>query len=133
MLDEKYLEDLSVYQLFYAKESELTIRKIYEIEGDVFRTIVPLNDVSIGVVGPKDNSAATDATTDATLTREQLMQKIIEFCVIPHSRDELMQKCGLVNKNNFMKSYIKPLLEENKIKMTIPDKPSSKNQKYVKS
>lgn len=30
MLDEKYLEGLSVYQLFYAKESELTIRKIYE-------------------------------------------------------------------------------------------------------
>ncbi len=107
------------------------------IEGDVFRTIVPLNDVSVGVVGPKNNDTATDTATDAAtnevLTREQLMQMIVELCVTPHSRDELMQQCGLVNKSNFVKSYIKPLIEEQKIKMTIPDKPSSKNQKYVKA
>lgn len=48
------------------------------IEGDVFRTIIPLNDVSVGVVGPKNNDTATDAATDTAtnevLTREQLMQ-----------------------------------------------------------
>ena len=103
----------------------------------MFRTIVPLNDVSVGVVGPKNNDTATDTATDAAtnevLTREQLMQMIVELCVTPHSRDELMQQCGLVNKSNFVKSYIKPLIEEQKIKMTIPDKPSSKNQKYVKA
>ena len=26
------------------------------IEGDVFRTIIPLNDVSVGVVGPKQDT-----------------------------------------------------------------------------
>ena len=111
------------------------------IEGDVFRTVVPLNDVSVGIVGPKNNGAATDATTDTATdtttdgipSREQLLKKIIELCETPRSRDELMQQCGLVNKSNFMKSYIKPLLSDGKIKMTIPDKPSSKNQKYIKS
>lgn len=72
-------------------------------------------------------------TAKEVLTREQLMQMIVELCVTPHSRDELMQQCGLVNKSNFVKSYIKPLIEEKKIKMTIPDKPSSKNQKYIKA
>ena len=100
-----------------------------------------MNDVSVGVVGPKNNDTATDTATDAAtdvtakevLTREQLMQMIVELCVTPHSRDELMKQCGLVNKSNFVKSYIKPLIEEKKIKMTIPDKPSSKNQKYIKA
>lgn len=44
------------------------------IEGDVFRTIVPLNDVSVGAVGPKNNDTATDIATNEVLTREQLMQ-----------------------------------------------------------
>ena len=30
-----------------------------------------------------------------------------------------------------MKDYIKPLVEKGLLKMTIPDKPTSKNQKYI--
>ena len=64
-----------------------------------------MNDVSVGVVGPKNNDTATDTATDAAtdvtakevLTREQLMQMIVELCVTPHSRDELMQQCGSVS------------------------------------
>lgn len=37
------------------------------------------------------------------------------------------------NKSYFIKTYLKPLIASGKIKMTIPDKPSSMNQKYVKA
>ena len=36
------------------------------IEGDVFRTIIPLNDVSVGVVGPKQDTIL-DTIKDKTI------------------------------------------------------------------
>lgn len=43
-----------------------------------------------------------------------------------------MSFLGLVNRSSFVKHYLNPLLESGKLIMTIPDKPRSKNQKYVK-
>ena len=45
----------------------------------------------------------------------------------------MMAYLGLENREHFRKTYLKPLLESGRIKMTIPDKPKSKNQKYVKA
>ena len=42
-----------------------------------------------------------------------------------------MSMCGLKNKNHFIKAHLKPLLESGQLRMTIPDKPNSRNQKYV--
>ena len=35
-------------------------------------------------------------------------------------------------KETFRKNYIKPAIELGLIKMTLPEKPNSKNQRYVK-
>ncbi len=43
---------------------------------------------------------------------------------------ELMHRMGLRNRPSFLKTYLHPALEQGLICMTIPDKPSSKNQKY---
>jgi hypothetical protein len=40
---------------------------------------------------------------------------------------------GLGNREHFRKSYLKPLLESGQLKMTIPDKPNSKNQRYIRA
>jgi ATP-dependent DNA helicase RecG len=44
----------------------------------------------------------------------------------------MMDFMQLVNRQHFVNHYLKPLLETGKIAMTIPDKPKSRNQKYVK-
>jgi Fic family protein len=46
---------------------------------------------------------------------------------------EIMRILGFKSKPFFIKSYIKPGLECGLIEMTIPDKPSSKNQRYRKN
>lgn len=48
------------------------------------------------------------------------------------SAAELMKRLGLSHRPTFRKNYLKPALEAGLIERTIPDKPSSRNQKYRK-
>lgn len=48
------------------------------------------------------------------------------------SLSEMMQRLGLSHKASFRKKYLVPAMEQDLIEMTIPDKPSSRNQKYRK-
>lgn len=50
----------------------------------------------------------------------------------PQSAQELMDKLGLKSRLSFRKNYLAPALEAGLICMTIPDKPTSKNQMYYK-
>ena len=50
----------------------------------------------------------------------------------PYTAKALMQKLGLKSKESFRRNYLHPAEELNLIQMTIPDKPSSRNQRYVR-
>lgn len=51
---------------------------------------------------------------------------------IPYTSSTLMEKLGLKAREGFRRNYLRPAIELNVIQMTIPDKPNSKNQRYVK-
>lgn len=51
---------------------------------------------------------------------------------IPYSANQIMEKLGLKSKETFRKNYMNPALEVGVVKMTIPGKPNSKNQRYIK-
>ena len=57
---------------------------------------------------------------------------LVEFCSTPRTRSELVAFAGK-SKNYVMSQIVGPLVESGKLKMTIPDKPKSRNQKYVKA
>jgi ATP-dependent DNA helicase RecG len=57
-------------------------------------------------------------------------QEILNYCITPRSREELAEKFGFEAPTYFIKTYMSPLLINGKIKMTMPDKPKSKFQKY---
>ncbi len=44
-----------------------------------------------------------------------------------------MGNIGIKHRPTFMCDYLKLLLQENKLEMIIPDKPTSKNQKYIRT
>ena len=50
----------------------------------------------------------------------------------PYTGNALMEKLGLKSKEGFRKNYLRPAIDLNLIHMTIPDKPNSRNQRYVK-
>lgn len=73
----------------------------------------------------QDNAQVTEQVDRA--------EKIIEFCARPKSREEIQSFVGIAHREHFRAKILKPLLDSGKLKMTIPDKPNSRNQKYVKA
>ena len=59
--------------------------------------------------------------------------EIVEFCSIPRSRDELAAKFNHITKAYLMTNFVNELVEKGELKLTIPDKPKSRYQKYVKN
>jgi len=57
-------------------------------------------------------------------------QEILSYCITPRSREDFAKRFEFEAPSYFIKRYINPLLKNGKIKMTMPDKPKSKNQKY---
>lgn len=58
-------------------------------------------------------------------------ESLLDFCSTPRTRAEIVAFVGK-SKNHVMAHIVGPLVKENKLKMTIPDKPKSSNQKFVK-
>ena len=55
---------------------------------------------------------------------------LIRFCKSPKSRKEIAEYLDIKTTSFVTKEYIQPLVDAGKLKLTIPDKPKSKNQKY---
>ena len=51
---------------------------------------------------------------------------------VPYTSNGLMEKLELKSKEGFRRNYLHPAIKMNLIQMTIPDKPKSRNQRYVK-
>lgn len=60
----------------------------------------------------------------------RLMQVMESY---PQTVKELMTKLGLKSREGFRKNYLNPAIEAGLVSMTIPDKPTSKNQMYYKT
>ena len=55
---------------------------------------------------------------------------ILDFCKEAKSVPEIMENFGFESRTSFRRKYLNALVEEGRLKMTMPDKPKSKNQKY---
>ncbi len=58
-------------------------------------------------------------------------EQILELCKTEKSLKEIAEHFGYKDVYKFKNNYINELLNEHKLEMTIPDKPKSRNQKYI--
>ena len=61
------------------------------------------------------------------------LKKVLDFCAIPRTKVEIQEYLGIKSDRFIRQEVIQPLLESGKLIRTIPDKPSSPKQKYVKT
>lgn len=75
---------------------------------------------------------ATEQVTPQVTPQVDIQAAILEFCKAPKSLKEIMNEFGFKDRKNFMERHIKPLIDLEKMEITLPDKPNSRNQKYVR-
>jgi ATP-dependent DNA helicase RecG len=87
--------------------------------------------------GFEDSNAARMAATEDILggtpqdTPQERTAKLLAFLAAPRTREEMQQFVGLTDRKHFREKVLKPLLDSGQIEMTMPDKPTSRLQKYV--
>jgi len=69
-----------------------------------------------------------DKQSNSLLIEEQ--RQLLEYCRQPRSRKEISEYVGKT-QNYVMQQIIQPLLQQNVLRMTMPEKPKSRYQKFV--
>jgi ATP-dependent DNA helicase RecG len=104
------------------------------IEGDIFKTIIPIKSDANGSDGLYGNiGQVTGQVTGQVGEQDNRISSLIDFCLSPKSRKEMQEFIDITSRKYFHKAFLAPLLESGQLQMTIPDKPNSSNQKYVKT
>lgn len=117
----------------------------YETSFDPDRTVLRLplhgaEDSDVGadrrstgqVAGQVTGQVAEDERSGNTLESADVRKaNLAEFCLVPRSRQEMQEHIGIESRSHFNEAYLRPLLAEGRLIMTIPDKPNSRNQRYI--
>ena len=74
-------------------------------------------------------------TSNILVTEEAInINKLLDVLEknVPLSANEIMEKLNIKSKDTLRNKYLHPAIKEGLVKLTIPDKPNSKNQMYYK-
>lgn len=89
---------------------------------------VMLKNVNYNLLGaPQDNQQVIPQDKQPV----GVERKILLFCNEPRSRKAIALHCGYKDIRYFSSRYLHPLMEQGKLQLTIPDKPNSRNQRYI--
>ena len=117
------------------------------IEGDVFKIVIPLSVGAMTKVGPQNipndggevsnqvdkSSGQVQSVINVVKLDASKLKRLLDYCIEARTRAELQKICGISSRDYFSKHVLDPLLDSGLLKRTIPDKPKSSNQKYVKA
>lgn len=114
------------------KITEAYGRETYEFRENSIVVSIPFTRVSTEENTPVTTPVSTPVTTPVESLFEDNTQtkRILEFCTSPKGILEIADMLGYTQKKSVRK-YLKPLVEQGRLAMTIPDRPNSSSQKYV--
>jgi ATP-dependent DNA helicase RecG len=59
--------------------------------------------------------------------------RILDFCQTPRHREEIQKLVGMNNRDHFRKEVLNKLIAQGLLRPTLPDKPNSPKQQYVRA
>lgn len=80
--------------------------------------------------GDQDN-LKNDQDSDQDNKKLEMIKIILDYCKTARLIEDIMNKFNFKHKSYFRTHYIKPLIQQGELSMTIPDKPTSRYQKYI--
>ena len=106
-------------------ESNQVEEKSNEVEGKSNEVEGKSNQVE-----GKSNQVQDSDTKKVSLSNKQ--RDIVNFCSVPRTTAEIMERLGLSNQTKNRERYITSLVTAGYLQMTNPDNPTASNQKYKK-
>ena len=113
-------------------ESNQVEEKSNEVEGKSNQVEGESNQVEgkSNQVEGKSNQVQDSDTKKVSLSNKQ--RDIVNFCSVPRTTAEIMERLGLSNQTKNRERYITSLVAAGYLQMTNPDNPTASNQKYKK-
>jgi len=111
-------------------------RSIFTFTTNFLRITFPFEEsLDNGQTGGQTTSTnqVTDQATDQATDQDDRLERVLQFCTVPRSRMEIQEFLGLKHRRSFKETVLQPFLESGLLIQTIPDKPSSPNQRYIAS
>lgn len=106
-------------------ESNQVEEKSNQVEGKSNQVEEKSNEVE-----GKSNQVQDSDTKKGSLSNKQ--RDIVNFCSVPRTTAEIMERLGLSNQTKNRERYITSLVAAGYLQMTNPDNPTASNQKYKK-
>lgn len=84
-----------------------------------------------GVWRNQDDDNVLEHSAGKTDISLDLLARLREYLREPRTRAELQSFCEISSRDYFRNKILNPLIESKKVKLTIPDKPTSSKQRYM--
>ena len=133
--DIPYLAFGRAYMRVGDEDRQLSMKEIRKIilkdENEIGKWESKISDYTIDDIDEELLDLTGENENTQEKTYENVEEKILEFCIEAKSAKEISEFCGFKSVDRFKRNYLKPLLEKGKIRMTIPEQPKNRNQKYI--
>ena len=80
-------------------------------------------------VGTKSALSWDQVGTKLALSQKEI-KTILEMCLYENTLTQIIASLNFSDRTKFKRKYINPLISEELLAMTVPDKPNSRFQKY---
>ena len=120
----------------WREESNEVEEKSNQVEPKSNQVVGKSNQVGNEVEGKSNQVQDSDTrlrhsdTKKVSLSNKQ--RDIVNFCSVPRTTAEIMERLGLSNQTKNRERYITSLVAAGYLQMTNPDNPTASNQKYKK-
>ena len=101
---------------------------VFDADGFFTVTFTPIQPPDRHQDGTNKALIRHQVGTKIALRREKM--DLLKICQIESNLGEILSLFGRTDRTKFRKHILQPLVEDGLLELTIPDRPTSKNQKY---